>query len=170
MPVCAVRHCKNRSTGLKENNSKLYFFPHDPDLQNKWLEACGRQLEELKISTAAVCEIHFAPECIEKRATIPKTKCGQSRIMLRLKKGSLPTLNLDLQPQPKKMCLSSSRNTVHHAKSWCGAIPTYTQLVAYAKSKTACAGNEAGVGSAMEENSAVVNVQEPLREKVVEAR
>lgn len=49
MPGCAVINCKS---GLQSHFSsqgiKLYQFPRDPDMRQKWLAACGRK-EDIKL-------------------------------------------------------------------------------------------------------------------------
>ncbi|KYN29442.1 PREDICTED: THAP domain-containing protein 1 A [Trachymyrmex cornetzi] len=100
MPVCCIRNCKTR-TGRAEESSKVYYFPKEPNLRKKWLEACKRKEEELKQTYSVVCERHFLADCIEEKWTEQRLK-NQSRVIRRLKKDAVPTEYLNIETERKQ--------------------------------------------------------------------
>jgi len=50
MPGCAIPNCINRSRCLfQKEGIKLFVFPREVDLQQKWLEACRRKTGNIKL-------------------------------------------------------------------------------------------------------------------------
>ncbi|XP_018308510.1 uncharacterized protein [Mycetomoellerius zeteki] len=130
MPTCCVKNCKNRTSSAFYNNVVFYSFPQDADLRRKWLEACGKDLNH-QIKHERVCGVHFKPECVLKsQSTLVKP-----RIRYLLKRGSVPTELLELPNIRQKRYWSHQSCTADEStkKSFCSGIPSYTELVAYAK-------------------------------------
>ncbi|XP_011883397.1 PREDICTED: THAP domain-containing protein 1-like [Vollenhovia emeryi] len=127
MPVCAVPNCQNRSRCfLQKENIKLYQFPQEPDVQQKWLEACGRKEGDIKLRKAAICEMHFTPDCFENKLTQPRSQHVEPRMIRRLKKGSLPTLYLILGKKDRREFWVVGHKNVKQQEK----VPwTFTQLL-----------------------------------------
>ncbi|XP_077270191.1 uncharacterized protein LOC143901639 [Temnothorax americanus] len=146
MPVCCIKNCKSRTgRGNRENyNVLLCYFPKEPEIRRQWLEACQRKEADIKLSCAAVCERHFVPDCIEEKWTQQRSK-NLPRLIRRLKKGSIPTelLNIPKETIPQ---LDEPKEKIPRKSK----IPSYNELVAYAKRNTEMDANAVSTGNESE--------------------
>ncbi|XP_014222016.1 protein odd-skipped-related 1-like [Trichogramma pretiosum] len=59
---CAARHCKtNEETLVNEAKARLFEFPTDPELRQKWKSVCNIDVGE----TPLLCELHFSQSCFD---------------------------------------------------------------------------------------------------------
>lgn len=89
MPQCAVANCNNTHRKTKGRAVRYHRFPGDPSTRAKWLQSCGRHVQNW--ATSRVCSRHFSDDSYERDVQhellgLP-TRC-------RLKKGALPEKNL----------------------------------------------------------------------------
>jgi len=96
---CSVPDCYS-----PKSKFQLFHIPFNRDLAFSWRRACGSREEIEKWHNAMVCERHFAPQDFY---VIPNSKTPGKR---RLKRGSVPTLNL-----PDKAQLAECRRETMEA-------------------------------------------------------
>ncbi|XP_022233763.2 uncharacterized protein LOC111081912 isoform X2 [Drosophila obscura] len=78
---CIISSCRcGYRNSPKASPIRLFSFPSDPILFNKWIESCNLDSKMVK-KTARICDRHFEPELLGK---------------VRLRPESVPTLNLSL--------------------------------------------------------------------------
>ncbi|KAL7299638.1 hypothetical protein TKK_0007400 [Trichogramma kaykai] len=64
---CAARHCKtNEETLVNEAKARLFEFPTDPELRQKWESVCNIDVDTTCLTnytTPLLCELHFSQSC-----------------------------------------------------------------------------------------------------------
>ena len=107
MPCCKVQTCKNHTGRSTKNGAvKLFCFPKDRTVAERWLYLCRRA--DLKTSIARynftdsdrMCSIHFSADCFthdKQTKTLFETGKVSKPPTLKLKPGSVPSLYLPLQ-------------------------------------------------------------------------
>ncbi|XP_060521155.1 uncharacterized protein LOC132698839 isoform X2 [Cylas formicarius] len=89
MPQCAIAGCNSTHRKTKGGSVRYHRFPGDSRTRTKWLEACGKPLNNC--ATARICSRHFSGSSYERDVQhellgLP-TRC-------RLKRGAVPDQNL----------------------------------------------------------------------------
>ncbi|TGZ48600.1 Uncharacterized protein DBV15_10770 [Temnothorax longispinosus] len=80
MPTCCVKNCKNRTNHNGTKGIKYFTFPKETSIRQQSLNACQRKETDMKVDSA--------------------------KEELRLKQGSVPTLNLE---KKRKDIMSQSK-------------------------------------------------------------
>lgn len=89
---CAIESCNVLYEHTKKLNSKVsfYCFPKNENLKQIWIKKCNRN-EHMSVQRARVCSLHFRDDDFQRDRRNELLNMPQK---LRLKKGSIPTLNL----------------------------------------------------------------------------
>ncbi|KYN16912.1 THAP domain-containing protein 10 [Trachymyrmex cornetzi] len=95
MPACCIINCISRTDNA--HKIKLFRFPKDKSIRQQWIKACRRNEKEIKINSARICSLHFANECFEMKWTMPRSTNVSATEICRLKKNSVPTMQLHVE-------------------------------------------------------------------------
>ena len=88
MVKCSIFGCKELSGG----NYKLYSFPKEQEMRDKWIRACGRADKRVGVD-AVVCAKHFS-ECQFERNIMFELTQRVAKTHRGLKKDAVPDLHL----------------------------------------------------------------------------
>lgn len=109
MPAyCSVSACKITTDHVKTLGIQVSFFsfPRDEETCKQWILKCNRKAA-INVKNARVCSLHFAPEDFERDL---KSELLNLPRKLKIKRGSVPSLKLDLSSVEK--CCNSKIDAV----------------------------------------------------------
>lgn len=111
MPQCAVHTCRNSHRRTRKQSVRYHRFPHNPELRELWVRACGRGSDAngvppFNITTARICSQHFLLEFYEDESREQIMQGNHKRNRLRL--GSVPTIDVPVRVEP---CFQLLRET-----------------------------------------------------------
>ncbi|XP_011634112.1 uncharacterized protein LOC105425173 isoform X3 [Pogonomyrmex barbatus] len=103
MPQCAVATCRNSHRRTRKQSVRYHRFPHNPELRELWVRACGRTPlangePPFNIKTARICSQHFLTEFYEDESREQIMQGNQKRNRLRL--GAVPTEDVPVRVKP----------------------------------------------------------------------
>ncbi|XP_071637314.1 uncharacterized protein [Temnothorax longispinosus] len=132
MPTCCIKNCKNRTNHNGTKGIKYFTFLKETSIRQQWLNACQRKETDMKVDSARICAIHFDENCLMLEKTKPRLQNKPAKEVLRLKQGSVPTLNLEKKRKDMSQSKEDNKKIKVPVKSF---VPTYTELVQYAQQK-----------------------------------
>ncbi|XP_077276724.1 uncharacterized protein LOC143905279 [Temnothorax americanus] len=142
MPSCSIKNCKNRTCDGDAKGITFFRFPKEIPIRKQWLNACQQTETSLKVDSARICSDHFDTNCFIMEFTKPRSKNTLAKEVRRLKKGSVPCNMLKLCAGIKRKRMSQNEKDNENNKKIKGnnvliktGIPTYAELVQYAKEK-----------------------------------
>ncbi|XP_025156702.1 uncharacterized protein LOC109503694 [Harpegnathos saltator] len=91
MPSCCIKNCKSRTFYTDKKNITFFRFPKEKVILEKWINACGKSEDNIKINSDTNCD-----------RTQPKSTKTCMKQMKRLKEGSIPTKMLLLDKSRKR--------------------------------------------------------------------
>ncbi|KAL0110862.1 hypothetical protein PUN28_014066 [Cardiocondyla obscurior] len=111
MPQCAVATCRNSHRRTRKQSVRYHRFPHNPELRELWVRACGRLPlangePPFNIKTARICSRHFLEEFYEDESREQIMQGNQKRNRLRL--GAVPTIDVPVLVEPCHKLLQES--------------------------------------------------------------
>ncbi|XP_071574457.1 uncharacterized protein [Temnothorax nylanderi] len=140
MPSCCIKNCKNRTCDGDAKGITFFRFPKETSIRQQWLDACKQTETSLKVDSARICSDHFDTNCFIMEFTKRRSKNIPAKELRRLKKGSVPCKMLTLNAERKRKRMSQNEKDYENNKkikennvSIKTGIPTYTELLQYAK-------------------------------------
>ncbi|XP_067206972.1 uncharacterized protein [Linepithema humile] len=142
MPSCCIKDCKSRTYKSDSNGITFFRFPKDVSNRKQWLDAIENEHDNFNADLARICSNHFDSNHFVMTFTKPRSKNTPAKELRRLKKDAIPCKMLRLNAEEKRKEVSQKKKSIGSNKHikvnnvlTVIGIPTYTQLVQYAKEK-----------------------------------